>query len=95
MPGLICTYCGFDNVATRGACLMCLNLLAVTDATALQEWVDQVVAERTQIVAQVRAGDKKAKKAFGFLMGRIMMASAGKAPPAEVKKLLERRIRDG
>ena len=71
------------------------NLLAVTDATALQEWVDQVVAEQAQIVAQVRAGDKKAKKAFGFLMGRIMMASAGKAPPAEVKKLLERRIRDG
>ena len=28
MAGLYCTDCGFDNVTSRGACIMCLNMLA-------------------------------------------------------------------
>ena len=69
-----------------------LNLLAVTDSSALADWVDQAMAENPEIVAQIRDGDKKAKKAFGFLMGRIMKISAGKAPPAQVKQLLTEKI---
>ena len=42
--------------------------------------------------APAKEEDKKAAKALGFLMGRIMKASKGKAPPADVKKLLENRI---
>ena len=72
-----------------------LNLLAVTDMSALTGWVEQVIADNADIVEQIRAGDKKAAKAFGFLMGQIMKISAGKAPPAEVKKLLESRIQGG
>ncbi len=72
-----------------------LNLLAVTDTSALEGWVDDVIAANAAIIEQIRSGDKKAAKAFGFLMGQIMKASAGKAPPAEVKKMLEAKIQGG
>ena len=69
-----------------------LNLLSVTDASAVEGWVDQVLAANPAIVEQIRRGDKKAKQAFGFLMGAIMKASGGKAPPAAAKALLERKL---
>jgi aspartyl-tRNA(Asn)/glutamyl-tRNA(Gln) amidotransferase subunit B len=69
-----------------------LNLLAVTDTAQLEAWVDQAITANPEIVAQIRAGDKKADKARGFLMGQIMKLSAGKAPPAQAKAMLERKL---
>jgi aspartyl-tRNA(Asn)/glutamyl-tRNA(Gln) amidotransferase subunit B len=69
-----------------------LNLLAVTDTSAVEAWVDQAIAANAGPAEQVRTGDKKAKQAFGFLMGAVMKASGGKAPPAAVKELLERKL---
>ena len=43
-------------------------------------------------VQQIRSGAKKAKKALGFLMGAVMKASGGAAPPTTVKQLLERKL---
>jgi Asp-tRNA(Asn)/Glu-tRNA(Gln) amidotransferase B subunit len=43
-------------------------------------------------VADVKAGGKKQKKAFGFLMGQVMQASRGAAQPAEVRRLLRERL---
>ena len=71
-----------------------LNLLAVTDSSAIEEWVDQAIAANAGPAEQVRTGDKKAKQAFGFLMGAVMKASGGKAPPAAVKELLEKKLTD-
>ncbi len=71
------------------------NLLAVTDAAALEAWVDDVLAAHGDVVEQIRSGHKKAKQAVGFLMGRIMKASQGKAPPAEAKRLLEEKLHGG
>ncbi len=70
-----------------------LNLLAVTDTASLAAWVDQVIAANPAIVEQIRSGDKKAKQALGFLMGQIMKASQGKAPPADAKKRLEEKVK--
>jgi len=72
-----------------------LNLLAVTDTAALAAWVDEVIAANPGPVEQVRTGEKKAKQAFGFMMGQVMKLSKGKAPPAEVKALLESKIQAG
>jgi aspartyl-tRNA(Asn)/glutamyl-tRNA(Gln) amidotransferase subunit B len=72
-----------------------LNLLAITDAGAIEGWVDQVIADNAAVGEQIRSGDKKAAKAFGFLMGQVMKLSGGKAPPAEIKKLLERKLGGG
>jgi len=64
------------------------GLLAVSDAGQIGEWVDQAITANPQAVEDVRAGGKKQKKAFGFLMGQVMQLSKGAATPAEVQKLL-------
>jgi aspartyl-tRNA(Asn)/glutamyl-tRNA(Gln) amidotransferase subunit B len=68
------------------------NLIAVTDASAVEAWVDQALAANPGPCQQVRTGDKKAKQAMGFLMGAVMKLSGGKAPPAVVKELLEKKL---
>jgi len=64
------------------------GLLAVSDAGRIAEWVAAAVAANPHAVADVRAGGKKRKKAFGFLVGQVMQMSKGAARPAEVQKLL-------
>jgi len=69
------------------------GLLAVTDSGAIEAWVDQAIAENPRAVQDVREGGKKQKKAFGFLMGQVMQKSRGAAQPAEVQRLLKKRLR--
>jgi aspartyl-tRNA(Asn)/glutamyl-tRNA(Gln) amidotransferase subunit B len=69
-----------------------LNLLAVTDGGVIEAWVDSAIAANPAVAQQIKSGDKKAKQAFGFLMGAVMKASGGKAPPAAVKEMLEKRL---
>jgi len=68
------------------------GLLAVSDAGRISEWVDAAIAGNPRAVADVRAGGKKQKKAFGFLTGQVMQVSKGAAAPAEVQKLLRERL---
>jgi aspartyl-tRNA(Asn)/glutamyl-tRNA(Gln) amidotransferase subunit B len=68
------------------------NLLAVSDAGAIEQWVDAAIAANPGPAEQIRTGDKKAKAAFGFLMGAVMKLSGGKAPPATAKALLEKKL---
>jgi len=72
-----------------------LNLLAVTDSSAIEAWVDQAIGSNADVARQVRSGDKKAKQAFGYLMGVVMKLSGGKAPPNAVKQLLEKKLSSG
>jgi len=69
-----------------------LNLLAVTDTSAIDAWVEAAIAANPGPAQQVRTGDKKAKQALGFLMGAVMKISGGKAPPAMVKQLLDSKL---
>jgi len=82
----------FDNGGMPEQIAERLNLLAVTDVSAVEEWVDQAIAANPGPAQQVRSGDKKAKQAFGFLVGQVMRASGGKAPPATVKEVLEQKL---
>ncbi len=68
------------------------GLLAVTDAGQIEKWVDEAIAANPQAVADVHAGGKKQKKAFGFLMGQVMQLSRGAAQPAEVQKSLKEKL---
>ena len=68
------------------------NLLAVSDAGQITEWVDEAIAKNPQAVEDVKAGGKKQKKAFGFLTGQVMQLSRGAAIPAEVQKLLQEKL---
>jgi aspartyl-tRNA(Asn)/glutamyl-tRNA(Gln) amidotransferase subunit B len=62
------------------------------DGDELASWVDEAIAANPQAVSDVQAGGKKAKKAFGFLMGQVMQKSRGAAPPQEVQKLFQQRL---
>ena len=66
------------------------GLEAVSDASAIDEFVEEVIALHPDVVQQVRDGDDKP---LNFLMGQVMKASQGKAEPGQVRKALAGRIR--
>ena len=68
------------------------GLLAMTDTSAIEAWVDEAVAANQQAVQDVMEGGKKAKRAFGFLMGQVMQRSGGTAQPADVRQLLNQKL---
>jgi aspartyl-tRNA(Asn)/glutamyl-tRNA(Gln) amidotransferase subunit B len=68
------------------------GLLAVTDTGQLEAWIDDALAANPQAVEIYQSGDKKAAKSFGFLIGQVMQASRGAAPPAEVTRLLKEKL---
>jgi aspartyl-tRNA(Asn)/glutamyl-tRNA(Gln) amidotransferase subunit B len=51
--------------------------------------IDGVLAANADAVAQYRAGKTAA---FGFLVGQVMKAAAGKANPKRVNDLLRRKL---
>ena len=61
----------------------------VADTAELESLVDQVLSEQKQSVDDFLAGKTKA---FGFLMGQVMKATQGKAPPQLVNQLLKERL---
>jgi aspartyl-tRNA(Asn)/glutamyl-tRNA(Gln) amidotransferase subunit B len=69
-----------------------MGLLAVTDTGQLEQWIDEAIAANPQAVAIYQSGEKKAQKSFGFLIGQVMQASRGAAPPAEVTRLLKEKL---
>ncbi len=68
------------------------GLLAVKDTGAIEAWVEEAILANPQAVEEVKAGGKKQKKAFGFLMGQVMQKSKGAAPPQDVQRLLEEKL---
>ncbi len=61
------------------------GLKAVTDEGAIRALVEKVVAENPKVVEQIRAGKTKAINA---LLGQVMKATRGTAPPDLVRRLL-------
>ncbi len=69
-----------------------LNLMQKSDAGELEQLLDQVLAENTQAVADIKAGGKKCKKARGFLLGQVMQKTQGQANPKIVSELLDQKL---
>ncbi len=63
----------------------------VSDTAELAELVDKVLAENPAAADDVRAGRGKA---LGFLIGRVMEASRGRANPKVLKDLLTAKLGD-
>jgi len=72
-------------IAARG-------LSQISDTSALQTMVDEVLAANPKSVAEFRAGKDKA---FNALVGQVMKASRGQANPAQVNALLRARLGAG
>jgi aspartyl-tRNA(Asn)/glutamyl-tRNA(Gln) amidotransferase subunit B len=66
-----------------------LGLLQVRDESALEGWVDEVVAAHPKEVERYRAGEVKL---LGFLTGQVMKRSQGKADPKGVQPVLQRKL---
>jgi aspartyl-tRNA(Asn)/glutamyl-tRNA(Gln) amidotransferase subunit B len=65
------------------------GLVQVTDITAIEAIIDEVIAESPKEVADYRAGKEKL---FGYLVGQIMKKSKGKANPKAVNDLLRSKL---
>ncbi len=61
----------------------------VTDRGAINAAVDAVLAANADKVAQYKSGKDKL---FGFFVGQVMKAMAGKGNPALVNEALGRRL---
>lgn len=71
-----------DIIAARG-------LRQISDAGAIEQLVDGVIAANAKSVAEFRAGKDKA---FNALIGQAMKASQGKANPAQLTEILRRKL---
>ena len=69
-----------------------LNLIQKSDAGELEGIVDQVLAENSQAVADVKSGGKKSKKAMGFLLGQVIQKTKGQANPKVVSEILGKKL---
>ena len=65
------------------------GLKQISDDSAIEKIVDQVLAAYAQQVADYRAGKEKA---FNSLVGQIMKATQGKANPAQVNAILKKKL---
>ena len=66
-----------------------LDLLQVSDSASLGRVVDEVLAQEAEMVARYRSGKTGL---FNALLGAVMKASGGKANPATVRELLQRKL---
>ncbi|MBI9015832.1 MAG: Asp-tRNA(Asn)/Glu-tRNA(Gln) amidotransferase subunit GatB [Phycisphaerae bacterium] len=69
------------------------NLIQVSDTSAIESIVDQVLADNPAAVEEALSGSKKAGKSRGFLMGQVMQKSKGQANPQVVNKLLDDKLK--
>ena len=64
------------------------GLKQVTDLSALEKIVDDIVGKNADKVADAKANPK----AIGWFVGQVMKASGGKANPQAVNDLLKKKI---
>jgi aspartyl-tRNA(Asn)/glutamyl-tRNA(Gln) amidotransferase subunit B len=65
------------------------GLKQVTDNSAIEKIIDDVIAANPIQLADYRAGKDKL---FGFFVGQVMKASKGKANPEQVNELLKQKL---
>jgi aspartyl-tRNA(Asn)/glutamyl-tRNA(Gln) amidotransferase subunit B len=65
------------------------GLRQISDASAIEPIVDQVLAANPAMVAEFKSGKEKA---FNALVGQAMKATRGKANPTQVSELLRQKL---
>lgn len=74
---------GYEETVKR------LNIVMVSDTSALQKLVDEVLAENPQSILDYHAGKDRA---LGFLVGQLMKKSKGQANPTVSNTLLKTEL---
>jgi aspartyl-tRNA(Asn)/glutamyl-tRNA(Gln) amidotransferase subunit B len=65
------------------------GLKQITDNSAIEAMIDEVIANNPNQLAQYQAGKQQL---LGFFVGQVMKASRGKANPAQVNQLLRTKL---
>ena len=65
------------------------GLKQITDSSAIEAVIDQVMAANPGQLADYRSGKDKL---FGFFVGQVMKATQGKANPAQVNDVLRKKL---
>lgn len=65
------------------------GLKQITDSSAIEALVDEVIAKNPGQAAEFKAGKEQL---MGFFVGQIMKASKGKANPGQVNQLLKKKL---
>ncbi len=66
------------------------GLKQITDSSAIEALVEQVIADNPGQVEQYKSGKDKV---FGFFVGQVMKLSKGKANPQQVNELLKAKLK--
>ena len=66
------------------------GLVQVTDSSAIEKWVDDVIAASPNQVAEYRGGKEKL---FGFFVGQVMKAAKGQASPEMLNEILKKKLK--
>jgi len=65
------------------------GLKQITDNSAIERAIDEVMAKNPGQLADYRSGKDKL---FGFFVGQVMKATGGKANPAQLNELLKKKL---
>ena len=74
---------------TADAVIEAKGLKQITDTSAIEKAIDEVMAKNPGQLADYRSGKDKL---FGFFVGQVMKATGGKANPAQLNELLKRKL---
>jgi aspartyl-tRNA(Asn)/glutamyl-tRNA(Gln) amidotransferase subunit B len=65
------------------------GLKQITDTSAIEKVIDEVMSANPKQLADYRSGKDKL---FGFFVGQVMKLTGGKANPAQVNELLKKKL---
>ena len=68
------------------------GLKQITDSSAIERVIDEVMAANPKQLADYRSGKDKL---FGFFVGQVQKATGGKANPAQLNELLKTKLAGG
>ncbi len=68
------------------------GLVQERDESAVRAWVEEAFAANPKAIADALENPKKAKAAVGFLRGRVMKLSQGKADPKLAGELIQKKL---
>lgn len=79
----------WNGVGSADAVIEQQGLKQISDSTAIEGIIDEVLARSAKQVEQYRGGQEKL---FGYFVGQVMKATQGKANPQQVNDLLKQKL---
>jgi len=79
----------WQGLATTDEIIEKEGLKQITDTGEIEVIIDKIIADNTPQVKQYRNGKEKV---FGFFVGQVMKKTQGKANPADVNKMLKKKL---